>query len=69
MTVIDSRVVNLDELKLEHFAKGDTFECNSTMLPAEVCEYPDSKKIGAFGGGLRHMTRTDGDVDYWADEV
>ena len=49
MTVIDSRVVNLDELKLEHFAKGDTFECNSTMLPAEVCEYPDSKKIGAFG--------------------
>ena len=20
-------------------------------------------------GGLRHMTRTDGDVDYWADEV
>ena len=23
----------------------------STMMPAEVCEYPDSKKIGAFGGG------------------
>ena len=148
MSVIDSKVVNIDELKLEHFAKGDKFECDavrigpllgakdlgysydvvppgkrscpfhshrgeeemffivkgkgtlrygdetrkiragdviccptggpetahqivndsdaelaylsvSTMLPAEVCEYPDSKKIGAFGGGLRHMTRAD----------
>ena len=26
----------------------------STMSPAEVCEYPDSKEIGAFGGVLRH---------------
>lgn len=41
----------------------------STMMPAEVCEYPDSKKIGAFGGGLRHMTRTGHDLDYWTDEV
>ena len=41
----------------------------STMLQAEVCEYPDSRKIGAFGGGLRHMTRTDDDVDYWAGEA
>src|SRR3984885_6857875 len=31
----------------------------STRLPVEVCEYPDSKKIGAFGSGLRHMTRAD----------
>jgi hypothetical protein len=32
----------------------------STMMPAEVCEYPDSGKVGAFGGAgearLRHMT-------------
>ncbi|MFZ6750217.1 cupin domain-containing protein [Undibacterium sp. Ren11W] len=158
MSVINTRVVNIDELELEHFQKGDMFECNavrigpqlgakelgysydvvppgkrscpfhshraeeemffivkgsgllrygeetrkiragdviccptggpetahqiindsaeelaymsvSTMLPAEVCEYPDSKKIGAFGGGLRHMTRTDSDLDYWTDEV
>ena len=158
MSVIDSRVVNIGELKLEHFAKGDTFESNSvrigpllgakdlgysydvvppgkracpfhshrgeeemffivkgkgllrygdetrkiragdvicgpiggpetaqqivndsdadlaylsvsTMLPAEVCEYPDSKKIGAFGGGLRHMTRAGHDLDYWVDEA
>jgi uncharacterized cupin superfamily protein len=41
----------------------------STMQPAEICEYPDSKKIGAFGGGLRHVTRADGSVDYWLDEM
>jgi len=158
MSVIDSRVVNIGELKLEHFAKGDKFESNSvrigplvgakelgysydvvpagkracpfhshrgeeemffivkgkgllrygaetrkiragdviccpiggpetahqivndsgedlaylsvsTMMPAEVCEYPDSKKIGAFGGGLRHMTRTGDHLDYWVDEA
>jgi hypothetical protein len=39
------------------------------MLPAEICEYPDSNKIGAFGGGLRHMTRADDGVDYWAGEA
>ena len=41
----------------------------STMMPAEVCEYPDSKKIGAFGGGVRHMTRAGDGIDYWVDEV
>ncbi len=43
----------------------------STMMPAEVCEYPDSGKIGAFGAGagrLRHMTAADSAVDYWKDE-
>jgi uncharacterized cupin superfamily protein len=43
----------------------------STMMPAEVCEYPDSKKIGAFGDGaarVRHMTQADQGVDYWKDE-
>ena len=159
MRVIDSRVVNLDDLKLEHFAKGDRYagmavrigpligakdlgysydvvppgkrSCPfhshraeeemffvvrgegtlrygaetrriragdviccptggpetahqivndsdadlaylsiSTMMPAEVCEYPDSKKIGAFGeGGLRHMTCLDHAQDYWKDEA
>ena len=158
MGVIDSRVVNIEQLKLEHFAKGDKFECRatrigpllgardlgysydvvppgkrscpfhshrgeeemffivkgtgtlrygsetrkiragdliccptggpetahqivndsdgelaylsvSTMHPAEVCEYPDSKKIGAFGGGVRHMTHAGDNVDYWVDEL
>jgi uncharacterized cupin superfamily protein len=45
----------------------------STMMPAEVCEYPDSKKVGAYGGGtpsrLRHMTHATDNVDYWTDEL
>ncbi|MRD47965.1 cupin domain-containing protein [Caenimonas koreensis] len=44
----------------------------STMMPAEVCEYPDSGKVGAFGGEgeqrLRHMTRADQARDYWDGE-
>ncbi len=42
----------------------------STMRDAEVCEYPDSGKVGAFGaGGLRHMTPVGSAVDYWKDEA
>ena len=40
----------------------------STMLPADVCEYPDSGKIGAFGSGVRHMTHVADHVDYWQGE-
>lgn len=40
----------------------------STMMPAEVCEYPDSRKIGAFGSGMRHMTEDVDSVDYWKGE-
>jgi uncharacterized cupin superfamily protein len=40
----------------------------STMMPAEVCEYPDSQKIGAFGGDLKHMTEFSAAVDYWKGE-
>ena len=44
----------------------------STMMPAEVCEYPDSGKIGAFGGRgearLRHLTDASSRVDYWKGE-
>jgi uncharacterized cupin superfamily protein len=158
MRTIDARVINIDQLKLEHFEKGDKFACDaerigpllgakdlgysydvvpagksscpfhshraeeemffivkgegrlrygsetrgiragdviccptggpetahqivndsdadlaylsvSTMLPADVCEYPDSKKIAAFGGGMRHMTRAGDNIDYWTDEV
>jgi len=158
MRVIDSRVVNLAELKLEHFERGGKFECRavrigplvgakdlgysydvvppgrcscpfhshraeeemffivkgegtlrygaetrkiragdviccptggpgtahqivndsdaelaylsvSTMMPAEVCEYPDSKKIGAYGGELRHMTLEEHHLDYWTGET
>jgi uncharacterized cupin superfamily protein len=44
----------------------------STMKPAEVCEYPDSGKIGAFGGEgesrVRHLTEVGAKVDYWKGE-
>ena len=45
----------------------------STMAPAEVCEYPDSGKVGSFGGKgesrLRHMTEMAAAVDYWKGEI
>ena len=159
MSVIDTKVVNVGELKLEHFAKGDRFESASvrigpllgakdlgysydvvppgkrscpfhshrgeeemffivrgrgtlrygsetrkiragdviccptggpetahqivndsdaelaylsvsTMRAAEICEYPDSGKVGAFGNGMRpHMTRVDAGIDYWVGEI
>lgn len=157
MSIIDSKVINIDELKLEHFEHGEQFACDairigpllgakdlgysydvvppgkrscpfhshraeeemffivrgtgmlryggetrkiragdficcltggpetahqivndsnaelayisvSTMMRAEVCEYPDSKKIGAFGNGLRHITEGADNVDYWKGE-
>lgn len=44
----------------------------STNLPAEVCEYPDSGKVAAFGGEgasrLRHITEAASLVDYWKGE-
>jgi uncharacterized cupin superfamily protein len=42
----------------------------STMRTPEICEYPDSGKVGAFGGGgMRHMTRVGDNVDYWVGEI
>jgi uncharacterized cupin superfamily protein len=44
----------------------------STMMAAEVCEYPDSGKVAAFGGTgagrLRHITESGALVDYWKGE-
>lgn len=40
----------------------------STRLPVEVCEYPDSHKIGVYAGELRHMSGTAAAVDYWLGE-
>jgi uncharacterized cupin superfamily protein len=40
----------------------------STNMPAEVCEYPDSRKIGVFAKDVRHMTHADAHVDYWTGE-
>jgi uncharacterized cupin superfamily protein len=41
----------------------------STMMPVDVCEYPDSKKIGAYAKDFRHMTRPEQHLDYWTDEA
>ena len=44
----------------------------STKAPAEVCEYPDSGKVGAFGregSKVRHMTEMSAAVDYWKGET
>ena len=41
----------------------------STMATADICEYPDAKKIGAFAKDFRHVTRADAHVDYWTGEV
>lgn len=41
----------------------------STNMPAEICEYPDSKKVGAFAKGVRHMTPAAANIDYWTDEA
>ena len=30
--MIDSRVININDLKLEHFTKGDTFESSSVRI-------------------------------------
>ena len=40
MSVIDSRVVNIDELKLKHFAKGDKFECDAVRIGPLLGSYP-----------------------------
>jgi len=32
MSVIESRVVNVDSLQLEHFTKGDKFECRAARI-------------------------------------
>ncbi len=55
------QIINTSEAELAYIAV-------STMMPVDVCEYPDSKKIGAFGDGLRHMTEVSANVDYWKGE-
>ncbi|HTV79888.1 MAG TPA: cupin domain-containing protein [Steroidobacteraceae bacterium] len=41
----------------------------STRRPVEVCEYPDSRKIGAYGERMSHMTRSGDHLDYWTGEI
>jgi uncharacterized cupin superfamily protein len=46
----------------------------STQFGAEICVYPDSRKVGAFddrpdGVGLAKLFRFEDAVDYWEGEV
>jgi uncharacterized cupin superfamily protein len=60
------QIINTSEAELAYLSV-------STMMPAEICEYPDSQKIGAFGGSvdnsLRHITPASAQVDYWQGET
>jgi uncharacterized cupin superfamily protein len=44
----------------------------STQIDPEVCEYPDSGKIGAYAGdridGLMHLSRSADAAEYWDHE-
>ena len=40
----------------------------STMEKPEVCEYPDSGKVGAFAPGLRLLQKREAGLDYWDGE-
>jgi uncharacterized cupin superfamily protein len=46
--------------------------CVSTIVPVEVVEYHDSKRIGTYCGDcaadLLHVTRMGSNLDYWAED-
>ena len=54
MSIIDCKVVNLDALKLEHFAHGDTFESRGSGI---------GPLHAGFGDGFEHTMRADPRVD------
>jgi uncharacterized cupin superfamily protein len=37
-------------------------------LDPEICEYPDSKKVGVWVDKFEYLTRSDSPVDYWDGE-
>ena len=41
----------------------------STMEKPEVCEYPDSGKVGVFSTDLRLLQRREAGLDYWDGEA
>jgi uncharacterized cupin superfamily protein len=59
------QIINTGDCDLRYLAV-------SSISETEVCEYPDSGKIGAFAEGtperLRHLTRVSDARDYWENE-
>jgi uncharacterized cupin superfamily protein len=62
------QLINTGEVPLRYL-------CFSTLIPTEVVGYPDSKKVGAFGGPgggeqwLRVMVREGSMLDYYDGEL
>lgn len=40
----------------------------SSNLDPDICEYPDSAKVGVWSGDFMLMTRSNAPVDYWDGE-
>jgi uncharacterized cupin superfamily protein len=40
----------------------------STMIDPDICDYPDSKKVGVFAGDHMYLTHSDRGLDYWDGE-
>lgn len=59
------QIINTGDTELRYLAL-------STRSEVEVCDYPDSGKIGTYAGRgesrLRHLTRTSDARDYWEGE-
>lgn len=55
------QIINTSEAELRYLA----FSSNSD---AEVCEYPDSGKVGAYGDNLNFLAPASAEVDYWDGE-
>ena len=58
------QIINTSDAPLEYLSIG-------TKDTPEICEYPDSGKVGAFGregSKVRHMTEVAAAVDYWKGE-
>ena len=59
------QLINTGSVELRYLAVSSTID-------PEVCEYPDSGKVGAYAGafdkGLMHITRAGDRADYWDGE-
>jgi uncharacterized cupin superfamily protein len=55
------QLINTGSLPLQYLSM-------SSNLDPEVCEYPDSNKVGVWAGEFGYLTRGDRPVDYWDGE-
>ena len=55
------QIINTSEAPLKYLSI-------STQERPEVCEYPDSDKFQAYGGGFTGLQRRSARLDYWDGE-